>query len=128
MPSKRRKNLHVCKRCKTRFKGRFCPYCGTEFGARAHGRPRGGVLLGLVKFLLTLALLAAALLLAIAILDSTAYAHDPAHATVYAVIGSIRNAVPPDALAVYDAARISALDALKTAFAAVKNFFSEAFS
>ena len=120
--------MHICKRCKTRFRGQFCPYCGTEYGAHLHGRPHGGVLLSLLKFILTLVLLAAALLLAIAILDSTAYAHDPAHATAYAVIGSIRNAVPPDALAVYDAARESALAALKNAYAAVRAFFSEALS
>ena len=86
------------------------------------------MLLGLLKFVFTLLLLAAALLVAIAILDSTKYAHDPANASVYAVIGSIRNAVPPDTLAVYDSARESALAALKNAYAAVRAFFSEALS
>lgn len=109
MPKKRPKNTHICKRCKTRFRGRFCPYCGAEYGAHLHGGPHGGVALSLLKFILTLILLAAALVLAIAILDSTAYAHNPDNATAYAIIGSIRNAIPPDALTAYDAARENAL-------------------
>ena len=128
MPKKRRKHMHICKRCKTRFHGQFCPYCGAEYGAPARLAARGGVLLGLLKFALTLLVLAAALVAAIAILDSTRYAHDPANASVYAVIGSIRNAVPPDALAVYDAARERALAALQNAYAAVRAFFTEALS
>lgn len=128
MPKKHRKPMHICKRCKTRFRGQFCPYCGAEFGARARLATHGGVLLGLLKLVFTLLLLAAALVAVIAILDSTKYAHDPANASVYAVIGSIRNAVPPDALAIYDAARTSALSALKSAYAAVSSFFSETFS
>ena len=119
MPKKHHKTMHICKRCKTRFRGQFCPYCGTEYGAHLHGRPRGGVLLSLLKFILTLVLLAAALLLAVAILDSTAYAHNPDNATAYAIIGSIRNAVNPDALAAYDAARESTLRFLTDLWAAI---------
>ncbi|MPM54457.1 hypothetical protein SDC9_101235 [bioreactor metagenome] len=88
----------------------------------------GGILLGLLRFVFTLVILCVVLVLAIAILDSTAYAHDPAHASAYAILFSIRNAVPPDALAVYDSAREQALDALKLAFSAVRDFFAEAFS
>jgi hypothetical protein len=119
MPKKHRKHPHICKRCKTRFRGRFCPYCGAEYGAPARIGARGGLFASLLRFLFTLVLLAAALLLAIAILDSTAYAHDPDHASVYAVIGSIRNAVPSDILAKYDAARESALRFLNDIWASI---------
>ncbi len=118
MPSSAHKNPHICKRCKTRFRGQYCPYCGAEYGARSLS-VGGGILLGLLRFVFTLVILCVVLVLAIAILDSTAYAHDPAHASAYAILFSIRNAVPSDALAVYDSVREQALDALKLAFSAV---------
>ena len=127
MPAATHKKPHICKRCKTRFRGQYCPYCGAEYGAR-HFSTGGGILLGLLRFVLTLAILCIVLVLAIAILDSTAYAHDPANASVYAILSSIRNAVPPDALAVYDSVREQSLDALRIAFAAVRDFFAEVFS
>ena len=127
MSSSAHKKPHICKRCKTRFRGQYCPYCGAEYGAHQLSTG-GGILLGLLRFVLTLAVLCIVLVLAIAILDSTAYAHDPANASVYAILSSIRNAVSPDVLAVYDSAREQALSALKIAYSAVKDFFTEVFS
>lgn len=126
MPSSHKKP-HICKRCKTRFRGQYCPYCGTEYGARSLS-VGGGILLGLLRFVFTLVILCVILVLAIAILDSTAYAHDPAHTSAYAILFSIRNAVPPDVLAVYDSAREQALSALKIAYSAIEDFFTEVFS
>jgi len=127
MPSAAHKKPHICKRCKTRFRGQYCPYCGAEYGAHQLSTG-GGILLGLLRFVFTLIMLCVVLVLAIAILDSTAYAHDPANASVYAILSSIRNAVPPDALTVYDSVREQALDALRIAFTAVRDFFAEVFS
>lgn len=127
MPAASHKKPHICKRCKTRFRGQYCPYCGAECGSHQLSTG-GGILLGLLRFVFTLVILCVVLAVAIAILDSTAYAHDPAHTSAYAILFSIRNAVPPDALAVYDSVREQALSALKTAFTAVRDFFAEAFS
>ncbi|HWP21882.1 MAG TPA: hypothetical protein VN417_03980 [Candidatus Cryosericum sp.] len=127
MPIATHKKPHICKRCKTRFRGQYCPYCGAEYGAHQLSTG-GGILLGLLRFVFTLVILCVVLAVAIAILDSTAYAHDPANASVYAILSSIRNAVPPNALAVYDSVREKALSALKIAFTAVRDFFAEVFS
>ena len=127
MPTKPHKKPHICKRCKTRFHGQYCPYCGAEYGARRMSTG-GGMLLGLVRFVFTMIALCVVLVLAIAILDSTAYAHDPTHASVYAILSSIRNAVSPDVLAVYDSAREQALSALKIAYSTIEDFFTEVFS
>lgn len=103
--------MHACKRCNMRFSGRFCPYCGAEYGAgRAKGRPVG-FFGGLMRFVGSLLALAVTLAIALVALDCTAYAHDPAHTTVYAIVQSVRNAIPADALAVYDTIKAQALEA-----------------
>lgn len=128
MAAHSRKKAHVCKRCGARFRGAYCPFCGAEYGASRRPGARGGVLAGLFRFIGTMLVLAVVVVLVLAILDSTAYAHDPNHATIYAVLQSIRNAVPEDALAVYDFYREAAAGAIQTAYSAVAAFFAEALS
>jgi len=128
MTAHSRKKAHICKRCGARFRGVYCPFCGAEYGASRRPGARGGVLCGLFRFIGTMLALAVVVVLVLAILDSTAYAHDPNHATVYAVLQSVRNAVPEDTLAVYDFYREMAAGAVQTAYHAIAAFFSEAFS
>jgi hypothetical protein len=128
MAAHSRKKAHICKQCGTKFRGVYCPFCGVEYGASRRPRAHSGVLAGLLRFLCTIIALAVVLIVALAVLDSTAYAHDPAHTTVYAVLQSVRNAVPSDALAVYDFYREQTVIALRTGYDAVYAFFAEAFS
>jgi hypothetical protein len=106
---------HICKQCKTRFRGQYCPYCGAEYGRR-HGSASRGVAGGLFRFIGTLLLLAVVVLLALAVLDCTPYANDPNHPTIYAIVTSIRNAIPSSALMQYESIKAKALGYLSVLF------------
>ena len=113
-------STYACKRCHGKFEGRFCPYCGAERGSRyGAGRPVGffGGLLRFITSLLALVVVLAVILIA---LDCTPYASDPAHATIYAVVQSMRNAFPPAALAVYDSVKAQAFEAVRHWFEQVR--------
>jgi len=99
------RNIHICKQCQTRFRGPFCPYCGAEYGASRRRTDSGGIVGGVFRFIGTLLVLALILLIALVILDSTPYAHNPNNATAYAILSSIRNAIPAGALAKYEVVR-----------------------
>lgn len=102
--------MHACKQCHTRFEGKFCPYCGAEPGGRrGKGRPVG-FFGGLMRFIGSLLALSVVLALALVALDCTAYAHDPSHATIYAIVQSVRNAIPANVLAVYDELKLQAAE------------------
>lgn len=128
MANSSRKKKHVCKKCGAHFHGAYCPYCGAEHGAGRRAGARGGIIAGLLRFIGTMLVLAAVLVLVFAALDSTLYAHDPDHASLYAVLQSVRNAVPQNTLSVYDSYREQAAAALKTGYDAVAAFFMESFS
>ena len=57
MPRNNRKPHIVCRRCKTRFTGAYCPYCGAENGSARASLTRGGIIGGLLRFLFSLLVL-----------------------------------------------------------------------
>lgn len=113
--------MHTCKHCNTRFRGQYCPYCGAEYGAARHGGGARGVAGGLFHFLGTLIVLAVVVLLALIVLDCTPYASDPNHPTIYAIVTSVRNAIPSSALLQYELFKAKAFSFLSVLF---NNVFS----
>ena len=109
MPQNNRKKHIVCLKCKTRFTGTYCPYCGAENGVGRVHRARGGLLGGVIRFLLSLVALAILLAVAFIALDYIASAQGDAHTTVRAILDSARNAIPKawlDAYATFKTARL----------------------
>ena len=109
MPQSNRKRHIVCRKCKTRFTGTYCPYCGAENGVGRFHRGRGGLLGGLLRFLVSMVALALLLFAAFATLDYIASAQGDAHTTVRAILDSARNAIPRawlDAYATFKTARL----------------------
>ena len=74
MPRNNRKPHIVCRRCKTRFTGAYCPYCGAENGSARASLTRGGIIGGLLRFLFSLLMLALLLAIAFIVLDYIASA------------------------------------------------------
>ncbi|NTU77398.1 MAG: hypothetical protein HGA90_06255 [Alphaproteobacteria bacterium] len=86
MPQKTRKVHIVCRRCKTRFTGAYCPYCGAEKGTPRVLGGRGGLLGGLLRFLLSLAVLALILTVTFICLDYSASAQGDRHGAARAIL------------------------------------------
>lgn len=101
-----------------RFLGRYCPYCGAEYGQKRVLRS-GGFFFGLLRFLLSLLLVALILLFAFVALDYISAADDGAHATAIAIVSSVKNALPENWLLVYTSIKTDYLDRL---FAWTRNF------
>ncbi|MBA4348348.1 MAG: hypothetical protein C0413_05825 [Clostridiales bacterium] len=114
----------VCRRCKTRFTGAYCPYCGAENGSPSALRSRGGVLSGLLRFLFSLMILAAILFITFIILDYSASAEGDRHGAARAILDSARYAIPQSALDYYAEAKAQFLDRW---IAAIKDFFITVF-
>jgi hypothetical protein len=110
MPQSNRKRHIVCRKCKTRFTGTYCPYCGAENGVGRFHRGRGGLLGGVIRFLLSLVALALLLFVAFAALDYIASAAGDSHSTARAILDSVRYAVPQAWLAAYAAFKAAYLD------------------
>lgn len=111
MQRKTRKKRRVCKSCKTRFSGRYCPYCGAEYGHR-HAMRSSGFFVGLLRFLLSILILAVVLLLVFAALDYVAAADGGKHTTAIAIVSSVENALPERYLRFYAEIKSSYLDPL----------------
>lgn len=125
MPRNARKVHIVCRRCKTRFSGEYCPYCGAEKGAPSALRSRGGLLGGLLRFLLSLLVLAFILLIAFILLDYSASAAGDRHGAARAILDSARYAIPKSVLGLYAEAKAQFLDRWITA---IGEFFGVLFS
>ncbi len=100
MPRKIRKKHRVCSNCNTRFTGRYCPYCGAENG-RKHVLSDGGFFIGLLRFILSLILLALILAVVLIALDYIAAADNGAHTAAAAIVTSVKNALPQNVLTLY---------------------------
>ena len=124
MPRNARKIHTVCRRCKTRFSGDYCPYCGAEKGAHAL-RGRGGLLGGLLRFILSLIVLGLILSIAFVALDYTASAAGDRHGAARAILDSARYAIPKSVLTLYATVKVQFLDRW---IAAISDFFSVLFS
>ncbi len=111
MQRKPRKKRRACNNCGVRFSGRYCPYCGAERGRKYIPRS-SGFLVGLLRFLLSLVVLAILLFLAFVVLDYIAASGEGSHTTAIAVVESVKNALPKDVLLVYSTIRKTYLDAL----------------
>jgi len=120
MPQNIRKPHIACRRCKTRFTGAYCPYCGAEKGAPHALRSRGGLVGGLLRFLLSLAVLALILAVTFIILDYSASATGDMHGAARAILDSARYAIPQSALDAYAAIKVQFLDRW---IAAITEFF-----
>lgn len=125
MPQNNRKPHIVCRRCKTRFSGIYCPYCGAENGVVRTARGRGGLLGGLLRFLLSLIALAIILAIAFTVLDYVASAAGDGRSAARAILDSARNAIPKSVLDAYAAIKAQFLDLW---IAAVSEFFRVVFS
>jgi hypothetical protein len=125
MPQNVRKPHTVCRRCKTRFTGVYCPYCGAENGAARTVRGRGGLLGGILRFLLSLVALAIILAVAFIALDYIASASGDGHGAARAILDSARNAIPQSVLDTYAAIKVQFLDRW---IAAITAFFGVLFS
>ena len=121
MPQNTRKVHIVCRRCKTRFTGIYCPYCGAEKGAPSALGSRGGLLSGFLRFLLSLIALALILIVAFVALDYSASAAGDRHGAARAILDSARYAIPKSLLDLYAQAKTAFLDRW---IAAVSEFFS----
>ncbi len=121
MPRNARKPHTVCRRCKTRFSGAYCPYCGAENGVVHAVHGRGGVLGGLARFLLSLVALALLLALAFIALDYAASAAGDGQGAARAILNSARNAIPKGVLRAYADVKTLFLDRW---VAAVTEFFT----
>lgn len=110
MPQKNRKKHIVCRKCKTRFTGTYCPYCGAENGVSRMHRIQGGLIGGVLRFLLSLVGLAILLAVAFIALDYIASAQGDAHTTVRAILDSARNAIPKAWLDAYATFKVAYLD------------------
>lgn len=125
MPRNTRKTHIVCRRCKTRFSGGYCPYCGAEKGTPSAIRSRGGLLGGFLRFLLSVLVLAAILSVAFILLDYTASAEGDRHGAARAILDSARYAIPQRVLDLYAEAKTLFLDHW---IAEISEFFSVLFS
>ena len=124
MPRNARKVHIVCRRCKTRFTGAYCPYCAAENGAVSL-RSRGGLFSSLLRFLLSLVLLAVILLITFIVLDYTASAQGDRHGAARAILDSARYAIPQSVLDYYATLKIQFLNSW---IDAIKDFFVTVFS
>ena len=120
MQRKPRKKRRACKNCGVRFSGRYCPYCGAERG-RKHSLRSNGFFVGLLRFLLSIVVLAVLLALAFVVLDYVAASGDGTHTTAIAIVESVKNALPKEALLVYTNIKGTYLDAW---LSWTQNFFS----
>lgn len=109
MHRKTRKKRRVCSNCSTRFSGRYCPYCGAEYGHR-HALRSSGFFVVLLRFLLSLAALALVLFVAFAALDYLAATDNGAHTTALAIVESVKNALPERWISVYESIKANQLD------------------
>ena len=109
MQRKPRKKRRACKSCGVRFSGHYCPYCGAE-GGRRHTPRSNGFVVGLLRFLLSLAALAILLALAFVVLDYVAASGEGTHTTAIAIVESVKNALPKEALLVYTSIKETYLD------------------
>ena len=98
MPRNNRKPHIVCRRCKTRFTGAYCPYCGAENGSARANLTRGGIIGGLLRFLFSLLVLAFLLAIAFIVLDYIASASGDSHGAARAILDSARYAIPKSVL------------------------------
>ena len=124
MPRNARKAHIVCRRCKTRFSGGYCPYCGAEKGAPRVLGSRGGLLGGLLRFLVSLVALALILVVAFVALDYSASAAGDRHGAARAILDSARFAIPQSVLDYYAGLKVLFLDRW---IAAIQEFFSVLF-
>lgn len=125
MPQNTHKAHIVCRRCKTRFSGVYCPYCGAENGAPNALGSRGGLFSGVLRFLLSLLVLALVLSVAFIALDYTASAEGDRHGAARAILDSARYAIPQQALDLYAEAKTLFLNRW---IAAITEFFNVLFS
>ncbi len=125
MPRNTRKTHIVCRRCKTRFSGVYCPYCGAEKGTPSIIRGRGGLLGGFLRFLLSVLVLAAILSIAFILLDYVASAEGDRHGAARAILDSARYAIPKPVLDLYAEAKTLFLDHW---IAEISEFFNVLFS
>ena len=125
MPQKTRKVHIVCRRCKTRFTGAYCPYCGAEKGTPRVLGGRGGLLGGLLRFLLSLAVLALILTVTFICLDYSASAQGDRHGAARAILDSARFAIPKSVLDWYAQMKTLFLDHW---IAEISEFFTVLFS
>ena len=98
MPRNNRKPHIVCRRCKTRFTGAYCPYCGAENGSARASLTRGGIIGGLLRFLFSLLVLALLLAIAFIVLDYIASASGDSSGAARAILDSARYAIPKSVL------------------------------
>ena len=125
MPQSTRKVHIVCRRCKTRFSGAYCPYCGAEKGAPKALGSRGGLLGGLLRFVFSLIVLALILFVAFVALDYSASAAGDRHGAARAILDSARYAIPQSVLDLYANAKTQFLDRW---ILAITDFFNVLFS
>ncbi len=125
MPQSTHRAHIVCRRCKTRFSGTYCPYCGAEKGAPKAIGSRGGLLGGLLRFLFSLVLLALILILAFIVLDYSASAAGDRHGAARAILDSARYAIPKSMLGWYAQMKTLFLDHW---IAEITEFFTILFS
>ena len=111
MQRKHRKKRRACNNCGVRFSGRYCPYCGAEKGRKQPLRSNGFVVV-LLRFLLSLLLVALILLFAFVALDYRSTADDGAHTTAIAIVSSVKNALPECAVQIYTSYKTNYLDVL----------------
>lgn len=125
MPQNTRKNHTVCRRCKTRFSGVYCPYCGAENGAAHSIRGCGGFFGSLIRFLFSLVVLAIILAIGFIVLDYIASASGDGHGAARAILDSVRFAIPQSALDYYASIKVQFLDHW---IAEIVEFFTVLFS
>lgn len=125
MPRNIRKPHIVCRRCKTRFTGAYCPYCGAENGSVRASLIRGGIIGGLLWFLLSLFVLALLLAIAFVVLDYIASASGDTHGAARAILDSARYAIPKPVLDGYAELKQQFLDRWVTS---IIDFFRVLFS
>lgn len=125
MPQNTRKAHIVCRRCKTRFSGTYCPYCGAEKGTPKALGSRGGLLGGLLRFVLSLFALALILVVAFIVLDYSASAAGDRHGAARAILDSARYAIPQGILDWYAQMKTLFLDHW---IAEITEFFTILFS
>lgn len=110
MPRNTRKPHIVCRRCKTRFSGVYCPYCGAENGSKHAGIGRGGLFGGFLRFLFSIITLAVVLSIAFIALDYGASASGDIHGAARAILDSARYAIPQRVLDAYASLKAQFLD------------------
>ena len=125
MPQSTRKVHIVCRRCKTRFTGAYCPYCGAENGSAHASLTRGGIIGGLLRFLFSVVVLALLLAIAFVVLDYVASASGDTHGAARAILDSARFAIPKAVLDWYAQTKTLFLDHW---IAAITEFFTILFS